>query len=162
MSDDTTTSADSGGQTKQSSALLNILILLLGLFFLSKGVLEFLTWAKLIPLPQWLQKIEKALSRTDLQEALSFFGTQGIVSAALGFWAFIAGILLFMEQESGWGMALVILSMMVIMGLSSALAWIFNPSSFQVTYWPNWITILAMVIGLFGFLYLLITRKRYQ
>lgn len=157
-------STDTGaGETKpkQSSTLLNILMILIGLFFLSKGVLELLIWLKIVPIPEWLNSIYSKLNTKDLNSALSFLGTQGILTATLGFWSFIGGILLFGEQESGWGMAIVILSTIVIMGFASIIKWITNPSTFAVVYWPNWITILTTVIGFFGFFYLLFTKKRY-
>ena len=158
-SSDTNTVTES--KTKQSSAILNILMILIGLFFLSKGVLEFLTWMNIIPLPVWLQSIYEKVNSKDLSSALSFLGTQGIVTAILGFWALIAGILMFGEQESGWGMAVVILSMIVVMGIATIITWIITPASFDLTYWPNWITLLTVIVGLFSFIYLLMTKKRY-
>jgi hypothetical protein len=147
---------------KQSSLLLNILMIIIGLFFFSKGVLEFLTWIKVIPFPDWLTTVFTSLESRDLGGAISFLGTQGIVSATLGFWALIAGFLMFGEQESGWGMALVILSIMVIMGAATIMTWILNPKTLVFTYWPNWVTMVTVVIGLFGFIYLLVTKKRYS
>ena len=140
---------------------MNVLIIIAGLFFLSKGILEFLTWLKAVPFPDWLTMVYSKLNNKDLNSALSFLGTQGILSACLGFWAFIAGILMFREQESGWGMAIVILSTIAIMSLTSIIMWIVNPTSFELTYWPNWVTIFTVIIGFFGFFYLLITKKRY-
>jgi hypothetical protein len=147
---------------KQSSLLLNILMIIIGLFFFSKGVLEFLTWLKVIPFPDWLKTIFASLDSRDVGGALSFLGKQGIISATLGFWALIAGFLMFGEQESGWGMALVILSIIVIMGASTIVTWILNPKTLDFTYWPNWVTMITVVIGLFGFIYLLVTKKRYS
>lgn len=158
------TSTDTGvsePKSKQSSAVLNILMILVGLFFLSKGMVELLIWLKIVPIPAWLDSIYSRLNTENLNSALSFLGTQGILTATLGFWSFIGGILLFKEQESGWGMAVVILSTIVIMGFASIINWIMNPSSFAVVYWPNWIIILTTVIGFFGFFYLLFTKKRY-
>ncbi|MBN2533131.1 MAG: hypothetical protein JXB88_09570 [Spirochaetales bacterium] len=149
-------------KSKQSSAVLNILMIIIGLFFLSKGILELLTWLKIIPIPDWLKTVYSKLNDKDLTSALSFLGTQGIITATLGFWSFVGGILLFSEQESGWGMAVVILSTIVIMGAASIINWIMNPSSFELLYWPNWITIITAVIGFFGFFYLLLTKKRYN
>ncbi|MBN1698253.1 MAG: hypothetical protein JW881_12125 [Spirochaetales bacterium] len=147
---------------KQSSLVLNIIMIVIGLVFFSKGVLEFLAWLKVFPLPDWLKTIAISLDSRDMGNALSFLGTQGIISATLGFWAVIAGFLMFGEQESGWGMALVILSIMVVMSVSAVLTWILNPKTLDLAYWPNWITMVAIAIGLFGFIYLLATKKRYS
>jgi hypothetical protein len=156
------TSPETMPSKKQSSLLLNILMIIIGLFFFSKGVLEFLTWLKVIPFPDWLKTVFASLESRDLGGALSFLGTQGIVSATLGFWAFIAGFLMVGEQESGWGMAIVILSIMVIMGAATIATWILHPKTLDFTYWPNWVTMVTVVIGLFGFIYLLVTKKRYS
>jgi len=147
---------------KQSSTILNIIMIILGIFFLAKGILEFFIWLNLIPAPLWLERIYNSLKGQDAANALAFLGPQGIVSATLGFWSLIAGILLFKEQESGWGMALVILSTITLIGISIIITWITVPGSLDFNYWPNWITILSVLIGFVGFIYLLFTKKRYS
>ncbi|MBN1413228.1 MAG: hypothetical protein JW969_20475 [Spirochaetales bacterium] len=152
----------SGEKPKKSNFILNLLMILFGLLFLGRGVLTFLTWLNVIPIPEWLQNIYAKLSGEQAQQALSFLGPEAIISSALGFWAFIAGILMFFNEESGWGMAVVVLSTMALMGGSAILNWITIPNSFDVGYWPNWITMLTVVVGVIGFFWLLFTKKRYK
>ena len=146
---------------KQSSMLLNLFMMGIGLFFLSKGVLELLTWWRVAPLPDWLATAYRGLSDNDLANVSSLLGTTAIISTTLGFWALIAGLLMFREQESGWGMALVILSTIALMGIATIIRWIGNPSSFSLTYWPTWVTMITVLFGFLGFFYLLFTGKRY-
>jgi hypothetical protein len=147
---------------KESSAVLNIIMILVGLLFFGKGLLDLATWIKLSPMPDWLSTLHNALGSKDAGAALSFFGTQGIVSTMLGLWSFISGILLFREQESGWGMAVVVLSTIAANGISAIIGSVSATSSFDLLYWPNWVVILTAAAGILGFFFLLITKKRYS
>lgn len=141
---------------RDSNELLNILLIIIGALFLFKGILDFLTWSGIIDLPSWLQ----TLSGANLQAALAFMGSQGLVSAILGFWCIVAGIGLFREEEYALGMGLVVLSIMAVQGLSSIISWI--SGGFDFLYWPNYIILIAFIIGLLGFFWLLFTYKRYD
>ncbi len=147
---------------KESSTLLNIIMIIMGAVFVLKGVFDLLLWLEIIPFPAWLQAVSDSLKGEEAVSALSFLGSQGIISATLGFWSLIAGVLLFKEEESGWGMSLVILSIMTMMGFTAIITWITVPDSFDFFYWPNWVTMVTTIAGLFGFIYLLITKKRYS
>lgn len=144
---------------KDSNELLNILLLIVGVFFMIKGITDFLAWGGIIPVPTWLSDFA---TNPDTAAALSFFGSQGLISVALGFWCLVAGIGMFKEEEWAMGQALVVLSLMVVTGVSAIIGWIGAPASFDVTYWPNYIVIVAFIIGLIGFFWLLFTRKRYD
>jgi hypothetical protein len=147
---------------KESSAVLNIIMIIVGLLFFGKGLLDLVSWLKLFVLPDWLATLQVALGSKEAGAALSFFGTQGIVSTMLGLWSFIGGILLFREQESGWGMAVVVLSTIAANGISSIIGSVSATSTFDLLYWPNWVVILTSVAGVLGFFFLLITKKRYS
>lgn len=162
MTEPETNSGGAPSKPKQSNPVLNIFLILVGLFFLSRGTLEFLVWFNLVPPPDWLAAVSSQLNSRDFISAFSFLGTQGITAAVIGFWAVIAGILLFREQESGWGMAMLILSVIIVMGAASVFVWFYSPSTFDLGYWPNWVTMVTLVIGLFSFVYLLATKKRYS
>jgi uncharacterized membrane protein len=71
-------------EKKDSNELLNILMIVLGLLFLFKGVMDLLAWTGII-VPSWL-------TGPDLAAALTLFGSQGLISIILGFWCLIAGI----------------------------------------------------------------------
>ena len=139
---------------KDSNELLNFLMIIIGLLFIFKAVMELLAWAGIYA-PGWL-------SGTGVAEALSIFGGQGTVSLLLGFWCLISGIGMFKEEEYAMGMGLVVLSIMAAVGITAIVGWISAPGSFDLTYWPNYVTIVAAIVGVIGFIWLLMTYKRYD
>ena len=143
---------------KDSNELLNFLMIIMGLLFLFKGVMDFLAWAGII-VPSWLSDFA---TNPDLAAALTFFGSQGLISIALGFWCLVAGIGMFREEEYAMGIGLVVLSLMAITGVTSVIGWISNLASFDVGYWPNYVVLGAFIIGVLGFIWLLLTYKRYD
>ena len=144
---------------KDSNELLNILMIGLGLLFLFKGVMDFLAWANIPGLvPSWLSDFT---SSTDFEAALTLFGSQGLISIALGFWCLVAGIGMFREEEYAMGIGLVVLSLMALTGVSSVIGWV-TGTPFDLAYWPNYIVLAAFIIGVLGFLWLLFTYKRYD
>ena len=143
---------------KDSNELLNILLILIGLVFLFKSVMDFLAWAGIV-VPSWLSSFA---TDPNLAAALTFFGSQGLLSAVLGFWCIVGGLGMFREQEWALGISLVVLSIMAITSVSSIIGWISNPASFDAAYWPNYVIIVAFILGVLGFFWLLFTRKRYD
>jgi len=142
----------SENKKKDSNELLNFLMIIIGILFILKAVTELLAWAGIL-IPIWLNPGD---------EALSIFGGQGIISILLGFWCLVAGIGLFREEEYALGMGLVVLSIMAAVGITAVVGWISTPAAFDPAYWPNYITIVAAIVGVFGFLWLLFTYKRYD
>jgi len=142
----------SENKKKDSNELLNFLMIIIGLLFILKAVTEFLAWAGIL-VPTWLSPGD---------EALSIFGGQGIISILLGFWCLVSGIGLFREEEYALGMGFVVLSIMAGVGITAIVGWISAPASFDPGYWPNYIIIVAAVVGVLGFLWLLFTYKRYD
>ncbi|MFW9822003.1 MAG: hypothetical protein ACFFE4_03665 [Candidatus Thorarchaeota archaeon] len=137
---------------KDSNELLNFLMIIIGALFILKAITELLAWAGII-LPAWLSAGDPALS---------IFGGQGIISILLGFWCLVAGIGLFREEEYALGMGLVVLSIMAAVGITAVAGWIAAPASFDASYWPNYVTIVATIVGVLGFFWLLFTYKRYD
>jgi len=144
-------------KVKDSNELLNVIMIILGLLFLFKGVMDFLAWAGII-VPSWLDITDTP----EVAAALTMFGSQGLISIALGFWCLVAGIGMFREEEYAMGIGLVVLSLMALSGVSSVIGWITNPISFDLVYWPNYIVLGAFIVGLVGFIWLLFTYKRYD
>ncbi len=134
---------------KDSNELLNFLMIIIGLIFVIKAIMEFLAWAGIYT-PSW--------AVTDA--VLSVFGGQAIISMLLGFWCLVAGIGLFREEEYALGMGLVVLSIMAASGIMTMIGWV--GGSFDVAYWPNYLIIVATIVGVLGFLWLLFTYKRYD
>jgi hypothetical protein len=141
---------------KDSNELLNILLIIIGLIFIAQAVLQFLTWAGII-VPTWISDLA-----TETQATLTFFGAQGLISAILGFWAIVSGIGMFGEEEWAMGQGLVVLSIMAVTSIGPIIGWITTPASFDAAYWPNYITMVAFILGVVGFFWLLFTRRRYH
>ncbi|MFW9827820.1 MAG: hypothetical protein ACFFEY_09520 [Candidatus Thorarchaeota archaeon] len=139
---------------KDSNELLNILMIVIGLLFVFKAVMEMLAWTGLYT-PAWLE--DPALS-----DALSIFGGQSVISLILGFWCLVSGIGMFREEEYAMGMGLVVLSIMAAVGIMAIVGWITAPSTFDAAYFVNYIIIAAAVIGVLGFIWLIFTYKRYD
>jgi len=142
---------------KDSNELLNILMIILGLLFLFKGVMDFLAWGGII-VPSWLSDFA---TDPDLAAALTFFGSQGLISIALGFWCLVAGIGMFREEEYAMGMGLVVLSIMAISGVTAVIGWV-TGTPFDLAYWPNYIVLVSFIVGILGFAWLVFTYKRYD
>ena len=135
---------------KQSSAILNIIVIILGAYFLFLAIIQTLSYVGIsIALPS---------------EVAAFAGLLGggsmLVSYVLGFWAFIAGFGLFREEEWAMGIGLAILSLMAVVSLSYLLPLLTVPSWY--TAWTSWIYVIALAISVIGFFYLLITSRRYD
>jgi hypothetical protein len=145
-------------KVKTSSKVLNLLLILIGLLFIFRAVLDFLLVAGIF-VPAFLSSFVSELGSS---ATLTIFGSQGLISIALGFWSVVAGVGMFKDEEWAMGQALVILSIMVISGISPIISWITNPMSFDIEYWPNYITLAAFIVGLIGFIWLLATRKRFD
>ncbi|MFX1571807.1 MAG: hypothetical protein ACFFB0_03585 [Promethearchaeota archaeon] len=139
---------------KDSNELLNILMIIIGLLFILKAVMEFLAWAGIYT-PSWLED-------PDLEDALTIFGGQAVISALLGFWSLVSGIGMFREEEYAMGMGLVVLSIMAAAGIMAIVGWITAPGTFDAAYWPNYVIIVATIVGVLGFFWLLFTYKRYD
>ncbi|MHA1913658.1 MAG: hypothetical protein ACW986_06030 [Promethearchaeota archaeon] len=136
----------SKSKVKGSSGLFNILLFAIGIIFIFKGVIEFLPLIGILPPPIGIE--------------LGFTG-QWLLSVVVGLWCVISGIGMFKEAEWAMGQALVLLSIMVVITISQILSWIINPATIDWTYWPNYITLVAFSLGVFGMIWLLATRKRY-
>jgi len=139
----------SESKKKDSNELLNFLMIIIGLLFLIKAIMEFLAWAGIFT-PSWA--VDDAV--------LSVFGGQATISILLGFWCLVAGIGLFREQEYALGMGLVVLSIMAASGVMTMISWV--GGSFDAVYWPNYLIIIATIVGVVGFFWLLFTYKRYD
>lgn len=152
---------NSAREKKESSTVLNITLLIIGILFIGKSTLDALAFFKIQTIPSWLFALHKSLGSEEAGTALSFLGTQPIVSAVFGVWSFISGILLFRESKSGWGMAMVVLSTIAAHGISIVISWFTGTTPFEPLYWPNWIIVFTASAGVFGFFFLILTRKRF-
>ncbi|TFG17093.1 MAG: hypothetical protein EU530_11115 [Promethearchaeota archaeon] len=142
-------------EKKQSSTILNLLLIIFGAIFLIQGVVNALgLYLAGFTLPTWLAG---ALGATT--EAQGLLGASEWSAIALGVWALICGIAMFFEEEWAMGMALVVLSLMAINAIPKAIDYIMN-GYWGVVY--TYVYILVGIVGVVGFIYLLITSKRYH
>lgn len=145
-------------EKKQSSTILNLLIIIFGIFFAFVGVIDIITGTFGVALPTWLASVYAGAADPAI---LALLGNAGWTTTALGVWAIIAGIFLFMEEEWAMGQALVILSLMAINSIPTVI------SLFMTTpiVWGSmylWIYLVVAIVSVVGFVYLLFTSKRYH
>ncbi|MFX1452149.1 MAG: hypothetical protein ACFFCM_15035 [Promethearchaeota archaeon] len=136
---------------KDSNELLNILMIIIGALFVLLGIMNILAWAGI--------DVGFDLDNPAVQEVLTVLGPSGLVSIVLGFWCLVSGIGMFREEEYAMGMGLVVLSVMAVQTLSVMLSW------GGIEWWTNWINyilIIAFIIGVLGFFWLIFTYKRYD
>ncbi|MFX0076184.1 MAG: hypothetical protein ACFE96_12125 [Candidatus Hermodarchaeota archaeon] len=145
----------STSKVKQSSTILNILIIAVGAIFLFKAVINLLTSFG-IAFPELLGEWDSEL------QGVAALGSSALVSLVLAFWFIISGIGMFKEAEWAMGQALVVLSITVAMGIEPVIELILNPSTFSWTDVSSLIILISFIIGVVGFIWLVITRRRYD
>jgi hypothetical protein len=145
----------SSSKVKSSSTLLNLLIIIIGAIFLFRALIDFLTIAGVV-LPGVLAEAVTAVG------GVAALGGQGLVSLVLAFWCIVSGIGMFKEAEWAMGQALVVLSIMVATGVAPVINLILNPASFDISDVSGWINLIAFIVGVVGFIWLIITRRRYD
>jgi len=144
----------SSSKVKSSSSILNILIIAVGVIFLFRSIIALLSSFGVFPeiLGDWIVELE----------GVAALGSQGLVSLVLAFWCIVAGVGMFKEAEWAMGQALVVLSITVATGVEPVIGLILNPASFSWTNYSNLINLVAFIVGVVGFIWLLITRRRYD
>ena len=145
----------SSSKVKSSSTILNILIIAVGGIFLFRAIIDFLTLAGLI-LPEMLADWNLAVG------GVAALGGQGLVTLVLAIWCIVSGLGLFKEAEWAMGQALVVLSIMIATGVAPLIGLILDPASFSWEDISGIINLVAFIVGVVGFIWLLITRRRYD
>ncbi len=145
----------STSKVKQSSAILNILIILVGAIFLFRAIILILG-AFGVDFPPFIDDIIGSIT------GVAALGSQGIVSLVLAFWCIVCGLGMFKEAEWAMGQALVVLSVTVATTIDPVIKLIADPVTFDFTDVSLWINLIAFVVGVVGFIWLLITRRRYD
>jgi hypothetical protein len=143
---------------KQSSTILNLLIIIFGLFFAFVGILDILTGSFGLTLPGWLASTYASINDPAV---LALLGNAGWTTTALGVWAVIAGVALFAEEEWALGQTLVILSLMAINSIPTVISlFMTSPIVWGSVY--LWVYLVIAIVSVVGFIYLLVTSKRYH
>lgn len=145
----------SSSKVKSSSAILNILIILVGAIFLFRAVINLLTTFG-VPFPAFFG------DWADIVGGVAALGGQGIVALVLAAWCIICGVGMFKEAEWAMGQALVVLSITVATGIGPVWNLILHPETFSFTDIAGIINLVVFIVGVVGFIWLLITRRRYD
>jgi hypothetical protein len=144
----------SSSKVKSSSTILNLLIIAVGAIFLFRAIIDFLTLFGIFP--------DILLEWSTAFGGVAALGGQGLVTLVLAFWCIVSGIFMFKEAEWAMGQALVVLSIMVATGVAPIYSLISNPGSFSWSDISGIINIVAFIVGVVGFIWLLVTRRRYD
>jgi len=142
---------------KQSSTILNLLVIIIGVVFAFLGIIQLLTGFGLV-LPTWLVSVYATLGDPAV---LALIGAAAWTTAGIGIWAIIAGIFLFKEEEWAMGQTLVILSLMAL----NSIPWVIAEFMSGAVNWASlflWVYLVIALVSVVGFVYLLITSKRYH
>ena len=93
-----------------------------------------------------------------------FIITQGWVELTIGAWGIIGGIGLIKDQEWGWGISLVVLTIVIVKTLTSVISGIMALISDPITTVTDllfWIYFVPFVIAVVGIIYLLANKSKY-
>ena len=126
------------------SWLFGIILILAGAFIVITGILNLLGFN---PIQDWLP--------LDLQYLA---GVTGYVEIAIGGWGLIGGVGLIKDQEWGWGISLVVLSVVIVKYVADVIAGI------MALDWENvnlWLKLVAVIICAVGIVYLGLTKYKY-
>ena len=144
-------------EKKESSTILNLLVIIFGVVFAFLGLIQLLSGFGLT-LPGWLVSVYATLGTS---EVLALLAAGAWTTAGIGIWAIIAGIFLFKEEEWAMGQTLVILSLMALNSIPFVVAEFMSGA----VNWASvflWVYIVVGLVSIVGFVYLLITSKRYS
>jgi len=139
-----------GTTLPDSNELLNIFLIILGIFYILQGIMYYFPW------------IFSFGTAGNLMSTLigdpnfaAFAGTLSGNYFVIGGGAFLAGVGMFQEQEWAWGMALIILGIIIA---GSIIGVIFG---FAITSVIWWLQVLSLAFAAIGIPWLLATKERY-
>ena len=134
---------------KGGSWLYGILLIVSGAFILAMGILNILGF--------------NPISGLLPPELASIGGISGYRDLLIGIWGIVGGIGLIKDQEWGWGVSLVVLSVVIVITITSVitgiLAVIGDPSALiNLSFWAYMVPFIIAVVGI---IYLLATKSKY-
>lgn len=130
------------------SWLYGLILILAGAFIVITGILNLLG---MNPISIYLATINPELAVLG--------STSGWMSIVIGAWGFIGGVGLIKDQEWGWGISLVVLSIVIVTYISDVITVLSTPGVIPSII--QWIEIAAVVIAAIGIVYLLLTKYKY-
>jgi hypothetical protein len=140
-----------GGSSKGEggSWIYGLLLIIAGAFIVITGIMNVMGWN---PLGVILGGIDPELAL--------LASTTGWMSIIIGAWGFIGGIGLIKDQEWGWGISLVVLSVVIVTYLIDFIT-ILSAMPAIMPSIIQWIEIGAVVVSAIGIVYLLLTKYKY-
>ncbi|MHA1268431.1 MAG: hypothetical protein ACTSPY_01470 [Candidatus Helarchaeota archaeon] len=134
------------------SWLYGLLLILSGGFILVTGILTILGMNPISGIPGIDPSVANLANIT------------GWTELAIGVWGIIGGIGLIKDQEWGWGISLVVLSIVIVKTItnviSGILAAIADPLNVMATI-SFWVYLVPFIIAVVGIIYLLLTKHKY-
>lgn len=127
------------------SWLYGIILMVSGGFILVTGILNSLG---ISVLNDYLGELAPELS--------VIWESTGWTHMAIGAWGIIGGIGLIKDQEWGWGISLVILTLVIITFLADVIAGLMSIMDIL-----GWVKLAALIIAGVGIVYLLLTKEKY-
>lgn len=150
--------------TKQldSAPTRHLLVLLSSITIIITAIVDFLIVFRLLPFPLWLSDILIGSQEAVYTGFYNLHLTEGVVYSFLGLIGFYSWMGYLKDLEIS--RTLSILSLTVIVGSNVAyiINWIVYPQIFDITYFPNWLRIINMVMGFLGFFYIFTVAQRYN
>jgi hypothetical protein len=136
----------SSSKGEGGSWLYGLLLIIAGAFIVLTGIMNVAGWNPIGPLlPPELQVLAS---------------TSGWMSIVIGAWGFVGGVGLIKDQEWGWGISLVVLSVVIVTYLIDVITVISLMPAVLPTI-IQWIEIGAVVVCAIGIVYLLLTKYKY-
>nr|MDO8112197.1 hypothetical protein [Candidatus Sigynarchaeota archaeon] len=151
-------------EVKDSNELLNIFLIIIGGIYIFQGIVYYVE----IYFPGTFGFIPPAIASIilgtgDGSEAFkNLMGDSALIRTVLGAFCFISGVGMFQEQEWAWGMAVVLLSVIIVTTGGAIITSIINWTNANLTSWAWWIQIISVAFAALGILWLLGTKERYH
>jgi hypothetical protein len=151
-------------EVKDSNELLNIFLMVIGGLFIFQGIVYYVEAYfpgafGFMPI-EVMNIINGDGPGTETFQAL--LGDSALIRLVMGAWAFIAGVGMFQEQEWAWGMAIVVMSMILVTTGGAVISAFINFSTISWVSWTWYIQLISVVFSALGILWLLGTKERYH
>ncbi len=151
-------------EVKDSNELLNIFLIIIGALFIFQGIIYYVEayfpgTFNFMP-PEVMAIVYGTGEGTEAFQSL--MGDSALIRLVMGAWAFIAGVGMFQEQEWAWGMAIVVMSMILVTTLGAVITAFIHFDTISWVSWAWYIQLISVVFSALGILWLLGTKERYH
>ncbi|MFX1293792.1 MAG: hypothetical protein ACFFD2_02870 [Promethearchaeota archaeon] len=86
-------------------------------------------------------------------------GASSYVNIAIGVWGIIGGYGLIKDQEWGWGISLVVLSLVIVSFITDVITGLMAADFANINLW---IKLIALIIAGVGIVYLIMNKEKYE